>query len=155
MDQYRRHFYTLRETDGYKPPRRQRYEELRNYPAHLAIAGTKWPLCIPIFRFLDKTTENYAKRTATSHRNGKNKKNLANIRTKWQLPDPNSRFSALFIYSEPKTGEKSKRIQNLNKGLQPTTHKLSAMHNELLATQLFGTVCGSKLNPDVLQKRNT
>ena len=150
MDQYRRYSATLCEADGYKPPRRQRYEELRNYPAQLAIADTKWPLFSPIFRFMGKTAENYAKRTATSHRNGKNMKNLENIRTKWLLPDPNSRFSALFIYSEPKTGEKSKGIQNLNKGLQPTTHKLSAMHNELLATQLFGTVCGSKLNPDVL-----
>ena len=153
MDQYRRYSATLREADGYKPPRRQRYEELRNYPTQLAITGTKRPLFSPIFRFMGKIAENYAKRTATSPRNGKNMKNLANIRTKWLLPDPNSRFSALFLYSEPKTGGKSKRIQNLNKGLQPTTHKLSAMHNELLATHQSGIVRGSKLNPDVRQNR--
>ena len=152
MDQYRRYSVTLRNSDSYKPPRRQRYEELRNYPAQLAIAGTKRPLFSPIFRFMGKTAENYAKRTATSPRNGKNMKNYANIRTKWLLPAPNSRFLALFLYLEPKTGEKSKRIQNLNKGLQPTTHKLSAIHTESHATQLFGTVRGSKLNPDVRQR---
>lgn len=154
MDQYRCHFYTLREADGYKPPRRQRYEELRYYPTQLAITGTKRPPFRPIFRFMGKTAKNYAKRTATSPRNVKNMKNLANIRPKWLLPDPNSRFSALFLYSEPKIGKKSERIQNLNKGLQPTTHKLSAIHTESHATQLFGTVRGSKLNPDVRQRRD-
>ena len=149
MDQYRRYSVTLRNADSYKPPRRQRYEELRNYPTQLAITGTKRPLFSPIFRFMGKTAKNYAKRTATSPRNGKNMKNLANIRPKWLLPDPNSRFSALFLYSEPKIGKKSERIQNLNKGLQPTTHKLSAMHTESLATQQSGIVRGSKLTPDV------
>ena len=152
MDQYRCYSVTLRNSDSYKPPRRQRYEELRNYPTQLAIMGTKRPLFSPIFRFMGKTAQNYAKRTATSPRNGKNMKNLANVRIKWLLPDPNSRFSALFLYSESKTGGKSKRIQNLNKGLQPTTHKLSAMHNELLATHQSGIVRGSRLNPDVVRK---
>ena len=45
------------------------------------------------------------------------------------------------------TGQKTAKISN--KGLQPTTHKLSAMHNELLATHQSGIVRGSRLNPDV------
>ena len=43
-----------------------------------------------------------------------------------------------------------KTAENSNKGLQATTHKLSAVHTTFLATQLFGTVRGSRLNPDVL-----
>ena len=45
------------------------------------------------------------------------------------------------------TGPKTAKISN--NGLQATTHKLSAMHTAFLATQLFGTVRGSRLNPDV------
>ena len=52
-------------------------------------------------------------------------------------------FSETMDLTGPKTAE------NSNKGLQATTHKLSAMHTAFLATHLFGTVCGSRLNPDV------
>lgn len=48
------------------------------------------------------------------------------------------------------TGPKTAKISN--KGLQPTTHKPSAMHTESLATQQSGIVRGSKLNPDVRDK---
>ena len=51
------------------------------------------------------------------------------------------------------TGPKTAKISN--KGLQPTTHKLSAMHNELLATHQSGIVRGSQLNPDVRIKEST
>ena len=50
------------------------------------------------------------------------------------------------------TGPKTAKISN--KGLQPTTHKLSAMHTESHATQLSGIVRGSKLNPDVRIKES-
>ena len=50
------------------------------------------------------------------------------------------------------TGPKTAKISN--KGLQPTTHKLSAMHTESLATQQSGIVRGSRLNPDVGRKKN-
>ena len=52
-----------------------------------------------------------------------------------------------FIRTIGLTGRKTAKISN--KGLQPTTHKLSAMHNELLATHQSGIVRGSQLNPDV------
>ena len=58
-------------------------------------------------------------------------------------------FAIFRTFSKPMdlTGPKTAKISN--KGLQATTHKLSAMHTAFLATHLFGTVCGSRLNPDV------
>ena len=60
-------------------------------------------------------------------------------------------FAISRTFSKPidLTGPKTAKISN--KGLQATTHKLSAMHTAFLATHLFGTVCGSRLNPDVRQ----
>ena len=57
-------------------------------------------------------------------------------------------ISMTFFRTMNLTGQKTAKISN--KGLQPTTHKLSAMHTSFLATQLSGIVRGSKLNPDVL-----
>ena len=59
-------------------------------------------------------------------------------------------FAISRTFSKPMnlTGPKTAKISN--KGLQATTHKLSAMHTAFLATHLFGTVRGSRLNPDVL-----
>ena len=45
-----------------------------------------------------------------------------------------------------------KTAKNSNKGVQPTTHNLPAMHTASLATHLFGTVRGSRLTPDVERK---
>ena len=45
------------------------------------------------------------------------------------------------------TGPKTAKI--LNKGFQPTTHKLLARHTLSLATHPYGTVSGSRLTPDV------
>ena len=59
-------------------------------------------------------------------------------------------ISMTFIRTMNLTGPKTAKISN--KGLQPTTHKLSAMHNELLATNQSGIVRGSRLNPDVLRR---
>ena len=56
-------------------------------------------------------------------------------------------ISTMFFRITNLTGPKTAKISN--KGLQPTTHKLSAMHNELLATHQSGIVRGSQLNPDV------
>ena len=56
-------------------------------------------------------------------------------------------ISMTFFRTMNLTGPKTAKISN--KGLQPTTHKLSAMHNELLATHQSGIVRGSRLNPDV------
>ena len=59
-------------------------------------------------------------------------------------------ISMTFFRTMNLTGPKTAKISN--KGLQPTTHKLSAMHNELLATQQSGIVRGSRMNPDVGHK---
>ena len=63
-------------------------------------------------------------------------------------------FAISRTFSKPidLTGPKTAKISN--KGLQATTHKLSAMHTAFLATQLFGTVRGSRLNPDVRIKES-
>ena len=50
------------------------------------------------------------------------------------------------------TGRKTAKISN--KGLQPTTHKLSAMQSSFLATHLIGIIRGSSLTPDVRIKES-
>ena len=45
------------------------------------------------------------------------------------------------------TAPKTAKI--LNKGFQPTTHKLLARHTPSLATHPYGTIRGSRLTPDV------
>ena len=57
-------------------------------------------------------------------------------------------ISTMFFRTINLTGPKTAKI--LNKGFQPTTHKLSARHTSSLATHLSGTVCGSRLTPDVV-----
>ena len=56
-------------------------------------------------------------------------------------------ISMTFFRTMNLTGQKTAKISN--KGLQPTTHKLSAMHTTSPATQRSGIVRWSKLNPDV------
>ena len=56
-------------------------------------------------------------------------------------------ISRTFLRSTSLTGRKT--AKNSNKGVQPTTHNLPAMHTASLATHLFGKVRGSRLTPDV------
>ena len=58
-----------------------------------------------------------------------------------------SAVSMTILRSMNLTGRKT--AKNSNKGFQPTTHKLLATHTLSLATHLSGTVCGSRLTPDV------
>ena len=57
-------------------------------------------------------------------------------------------ISMTFLRSMNLTGRKTAKI--LNKGFQPTTHKLLARHTLSLATHPYGTIRGSRLTPDVL-----
>ena len=57
-------------------------------------------------------------------------------------------ISMTFLRTTNLTGRKTAKI--LNKGFQPTTHKLLARHTLSLATHHYGTVRGSRLTPDVV-----
>ena len=79
------------------------------------------------------TATKYADNARKSEENGPYGQFFANFRT--------------FSRSTKLIGRKT--AKNSNKGLQPTTHNLPAMHTASLATHLFGTVRGSRLTPDV------
>ena len=85
------------------------------------------------FGYNPSTATNYAENARKSEENG-----------------PYGQFSEIsmtFLRSMNLTGRKT--AKNSNKGFQPTTHKLLARHTISLATHLSGTVCGSRLTPDV------
>ena len=100
---------------------------------------TALPLEKPLFFVYNPSTATKRARNAQkTDTNGLYGKVFANFRTFFQIIDL--------------AGRKTAKISN--KGLQPTTHKLSAMHTASPATQLSGIVRGSKLNPDVRSKDN-
>ena len=92
------------------------------------------PLETPLFPgYNPSTATNYAENAPKSEENG-----------------PYGQFSAIsmtFFRNMNLMGRKTAKI--LNKGFQPTTHKLSARHTASPATHLSGTVRGSRLTPDV------
>ena len=76
--------------------------------------------------------------------------NYAESAHKTEDNGPSGQFSAssmTFFRITNLTGPKTAKI--LNKGFQPTTHKLLARHTLSLATHPYGTVRGSRLTPDV------
>ena len=97
------------------------------------------PLEIPLLSGYNlSTATNYAENAHKTEENG-----------------PYGQFSSIsmtILRSMSLTGRKT--AKNSNKGFQPTTHKLLARHTTSLATHLSGTVCGSRLTPDVGIKRN-
>ena len=89
------------------------------------------------FGYNPSTATNYAENARKSEGNGPYGQAFA--------------ISMTFLRSMNLTGRKT--AKNSNKGFQPTTHKLLARHTLSLATHLSGTVCGSRLTPDVRQNR--
>ena len=79
-----------------------------------------------IFARISAIPKIYAKRTATSPRNGKNMRNYPNIRPKWPLQTLNRHFQVLFSFFEPYRTPKSEKSKKkiLNNRLQRTSHKV-------------------------------
>ena len=95
------------------------------------------PLEKPLFSdYNPSTATNYAEKAPNAGENG-----------------PYGQFSAIsmtIFRTTNLTGPKTAKI--LNKGFQPTTHKLLARHTLSLATHRYSTVSGSRLTPDVRNK---
>ena len=93
-------------------------------------------LCLekPLFSgYNPSTATNYAENAHKTEKHG--------------VYEPVFAISMTFLSSMNLTGRKTAKI--LNKGFQPTTHKLLAKHTLSLATHRYGTVRGSRLTPDV------
>ena len=100
---------------------------MRNYAQEAALQPEK-PL---LFGYRPSTAPKYAENARKSEENG-----------------PYGQFSAIsttFSRNMNLMGRKTAKI--LNKGFQPTTHKLLARHTLSLATHPYGTVRGSRVDP--------
>ena len=85
------------------------------------------------FGYNPSTATNYAENALQSEENGPYGQVFA--------------LSTMLFRTTNLTGPKTAKI--LNKGFQPTTHKLLARHSLSLATHPYGTIRGSRLTPDV------
>ena len=84
-----------------------------------------------LFFYSPSTATKYAENARKSEENGPYGQVFASFRT--------------FFPSTNLTGRKA--AKNFNNGVQPTTHNLPAMRTLSLATHLFGTVRGSRVDP--------